>query len=138
MSVKRTLLLLGLVLVILGGLVLGAVWAAGTAVSNAVVQERSSVCPDTLSPYACKVTPAFVEAVTGVELPDGTTVVSGGTSAWTSWNLYAIVAIPKGAAVPPEGDFRNTSVTYHGVDSQGRQLVSIFQTREAGELWPKP
>jgi hypothetical protein len=97
------------------------------------------VCPNPLSPYNCKVTPAFIYSTTGIALSPGTTVVSGGTRAWTTWSLDVTVAIPKGAAAPAEGNARaNTSVSYKGLDSHGRQLVSIAQTREGGMPWPKP
>ena len=139
MSVRRSILLLSAICLVLIGMLAGGLWAVATTVFRSVAQQENLVCPDPTSPYNCKVTPAFIYSVTGIALPPGTKVVSGGTTAWTSWNLFVTVAIPHGAQAPPQshaGD--RTSVTYRGFDSSGRQLVMISQTREAGAPWPKP
>lgn len=139
LSVKRILLYLTAIVVVLGGLGLGAVWAVGTVLDQAVQAQQSIPCPNPAMPYNCSVTPEFIDAVTGLNLPPGTKVVDGGTGAWTSWSLSVTVAIPTGAQAPPEStDGAMTSVSYKGLDSDGRELVSIAQTRSSGASWPKP
>lgn len=139
MTIRRSILILGIILFVLVSTTVGGLWAAATVINRSLVQQEHLACPDPTSPYYCKVTPGFIYSVTGIDLPAGTTVVSGGTNAWTSWNLYVTVAIPKGAPALAEGRTSgNATVTYKGLDRQSRQLFTISQTRSAGQPWPKP